>query len=156
MQAMWKHRKAIGQSGAAGKLGRRGLPYLLAFQVLLPLLAPAIDVATVYALLVSASLSLLYVWLGFLAMSLLSAAYAFRLDGERLRPLWSLPLQQIAYRQLMYLVVIQSMASAFYGLRLNWQAIRRRGQLNAVPVQLLTQSGRRGLTSAPMPARAQR
>jgi hypothetical protein len=156
MQAMWKHRKAIGQSGAAGKLGRRGLPYLLAFQVLLPLLAPAIDVATVYALLVSASLSLLYVWLGFLAMSLLSAAYAFRLDGERLRPLWSLPLQQIAYRQLMYLVVIQSMASAFYGLRLNWQAIRRRGQLNAVPVQLLPQSGRRGLTSAPMPARAQR
>jgi hypothetical protein len=156
MQAMWKHRKAIGQSGAAGKLGRRGLPYLLAFQVLLPLLAPAIDVATVYALVMSASLSLLYVWLGFLAMSLLSAAYAFRLDGERLRPLWSLPLQQIAYRQLMYLVVIQSMASAFYGLRLNWQAIRRRGQLNAVPVQLLPQSGRRGLTSAPMPARAQR
>ena len=100
LQAMWKHRKAIGQSGAAGKLGRRGLPYLLAFQVLLPLLAPAIDVVTLYALLMSASLSLLYVWLGFLAMSLLSAAYAFRLDGERLRPLWSLPLQQIAYRQL--------------------------------------------------------
>src|SRR5512133_3189700 len=156
MQAMWKHRKAIGQSGAASKLGRRGLPYLLAFQVLLPLLAPAIDVAAVYALLMSASLSLLYVWLGFLAMSLLSAAYAFRLDGERLRPLWSLPLQQIAYRQLMYLVVIQSMASALYGLRLNWQAIRRRGQLDAVPVQLLPQSDRRGLTSAPMPARAQR
>lgn len=156
MQAMWKHRKAIGQSGAAGKLGRRGLPYLLAFQVLLPLLAPAIDVATLYALIMSASLSLLYVWLGFLAMSLLGAAYAFRLDGERLRPLWSLPLQQIAYRQLMYLVVVQSMASALYGLRLNWQAIRRRGQLDAVPVQLVPQSGRRGLTSAPMPARAQR
>jgi hypothetical protein len=55
-------------------------------------------------------------------MQLLSAAYAFRLDGERLRPLWSVPLQQIAYRQLIYLVVVHSMASAFYGLRLRWQS----------------------------------
>ena len=48
------------------------------------------------------------VWLGFLAMQLLAGAYAFRLDRESLRPLWSLPLQQFVYRQLMYLVVIQS------------------------------------------------
>lgn len=40
LQAMWKHRGALLQSGAAGKLGRRGLLYLLLFQVLLPLLAP--------------------------------------------------------------------------------------------------------------------
>jgi hypothetical protein len=69
-------------------------------------------------------------------MQLLSAAYAFRLDGERLRPLWS-PLQQIAYRQLIYLVVVHSMASAFYGLRLRWQVMRRTGQLDAVPTQLI-------------------
>ena len=30
------------------------------------------------------------------------AAYAFRLDKERLGPLWTLPLQQFVYRQLMY------------------------------------------------------
>ena len=45
MQAMWKHRGAVLEGGASGKLGRRGLPYLLAFQVLLPLLAPIIDIA---------------------------------------------------------------------------------------------------------------
>jgi cellulose synthase/poly-beta-1,6-N-acetylglucosamine synthase-like glycosyltransferase/peptidoglycan/xylan/chitin deacetylase (PgdA/CDA1 family) len=141
MQAMWKHRRAVIQSGAAGKLGRRGLPYLLAFQVLLPLLAPAIDLATIYAIAFAWSPPILYVSLGFLVMQLLAGIYAFRLDRERLGPLWSLPLQQFVYRQLMYLVVIQSVASALYGLRLRWQVIRRTGDMDAVP--LLTASGDR-------------
>jgi cellulose synthase/poly-beta-1,6-N-acetylglucosamine synthase-like glycosyltransferase/peptidoglycan/xylan/chitin deacetylase (PgdA/CDA1 family) len=139
MQAMWKHRQAVGQYNEAGKLGRRGLLYLLAFYVLSPLLAPVMDIAAIYALVVSsASDYLLYFWLGFLALQLLSAIYAFRLDGERLRPLWSLPVQQVVYRQLLYLVVIQSLASAFYGLRIRWQILRRTGQLDAVPVQLVS------------------
>jgi cellulose synthase/poly-beta-1,6-N-acetylglucosamine synthase-like glycosyltransferase/peptidoglycan/xylan/chitin deacetylase (PgdA/CDA1 family) len=133
MQAIWKHRGAVRESGAAGKLGRRGLPYLLAFHVLLPLLAPLIDLATLYALVVTRSPTLLYVWLGFMILQLLAAGYAFRLDGEPLRPLWSLPLQQIVYRQLMYLVVVQSAATALYGLRLPWQGVRRTGQMDAVP-----------------------
>ena len=150
MQAMWKHRGAVRESGAAGMLGRRGLPYLLAFQVLLPLLAPIIDIAALYAVVVTRSPELLYAWLGFMALQLLAAAYAFRLDGEPLRPLWSLPLQQIVYRQLMYLVVIQSVASALYGLRLPWQGIRRTGEMDAAPI------GRRRLTArrAGSPGRA--
>jgi cellulose synthase/poly-beta-1,6-N-acetylglucosamine synthase-like glycosyltransferase/peptidoglycan/xylan/chitin deacetylase (PgdA/CDA1 family) len=134
MQAMWKHRGAVRESGAAGMLGRRGLPYLLAFQVLLPLLAPAIDIAALYAVVVTRSPTLLYVWLGFMILQLLAAGYAFRLDGERLRPLWSLPLQQIVYRQLMYLVVIQSVATAFYGVRLRWQRVQRTGEMDAAPI----------------------
>jgi hypothetical protein len=122
----------VHEAGAAGKLGRRGLPYLLAFHVLLPLLAPLIDIATLYSVVVR-SPTLLYVWLGFMILQLLAAGYAFRLDGERLRPLWSLPLQQIFYRQLMYLVVVQSTATALYGLRLPWQGVRRTGQMDAVP-----------------------
>ena len=42
-------------------------------------------------------------------------------------------LQQLVYRQLMYLVVIQSVWSALYGLRLRWQVIRRSGEMDAVP-----------------------
>jgi cellulose synthase/poly-beta-1,6-N-acetylglucosamine synthase-like glycosyltransferase len=133
MQAMWKHRAAIVETGSGGKLGRRGLTYLMAFQVLLPLLAPAVDVATVYSFLASPEPTLLYAWLAFLALQLGTAVYAFRLDGEPLRPLWSLPLQQLVYRQLMYLVVIQSVWSALYGLRLRWQVIRRSGEMDAVP-----------------------
>ena len=33
----------------------------------------------------------------------------------------------------MYLVVIQSVASALYGIRLRWQVMRRTGDLDAVP-----------------------
>jgi hypothetical protein len=122
------------ESGAAGMLGRRGLPYLLAFQVMLPLLAPVIDIATLYAVVVTRSPTLLYVWLGFMILQLLAAAYAFRLDGEPLRPLWSLPLQQIVYRQLMYLVVVQSAATAWYGFRLRWQRVQRTGKMDAAPM----------------------
>ncbi len=141
MQAMWKHRGAIRQSGAAGMLGRRGLPYLFVFQVLLPLLAPVIDIVTVYALVFARTPELVAVWLAFLALRLLAAGYAFWMDGERLGPLWSLPLQQLVYRQLMYLVVVQSVASAFYGLRLRWHAMRRTGEMDAVP--LTVGAGRR-------------
>ena len=95
-------------------LGRRGLPCLLGFHVMLPLLAPVVDIATLYAVVVTRSPTLLYLWLGFMILQLLTAAYAFRLDGERQGPLWSLPLQQIVYRQLMYLVVVQSVATVTF------------------------------------------
>ena len=56
---------------------------------------------------------------------------AFRLDGERLGPLLVLPLQQFVYRQLMYLVVIQSIATALSGVRLPWHKLERLGTANA-------------------------
>ena len=136
MQAMWKHRRAVIEPGASGKLGRRGLPYLLAFQVLLPLLAPVIDVAALYAIVFLPSPTIAYVWLGFLALQYVAAGYAFILDRERLAPLWSLVLQQFVYRQLMYLVVIQSVASALYGIRLRWQKLRRTGDMDSAPVSV--------------------
>ena len=110
MQAMWKHRQAVRRAGRRrASWDAAGLPYLLAFQVVLPLLAPAIDIATLY--------SIVFAWSrrnrrGLARHSSRCScslpAYAFRLDREPLRPLWSLPLQQFVYRQLMYLVVIQS------------------------------------------------
>ena len=61
------------------------------------------------------------------------AAYAFVLDRERLTPLVSLPLQQILYRQLMYIVLLQSWITALTGGRLRWQKLRRKGQVAAPP-----------------------
>jgi cellulose synthase/poly-beta-1,6-N-acetylglucosamine synthase-like glycosyltransferase len=51
LQSMWKHRWAVLQRGPAGKLGWRGLGYVLLFQVLLPLLALVVDVFALYVLL---------------------------------------------------------------------------------------------------------
>jgi cellulose synthase/poly-beta-1,6-N-acetylglucosamine synthase-like glycosyltransferase len=127
MQAMWKHRRAIVQNGGSGRLGRRGLPYLLLFQVLLPLLAPAVDVFAVFALAFGDAARMGAVWLGFLAVQITASWYAFALDRERRTTLWTLPLQQFVYRQLMYLVLIQSMVTALLGTRLRWQRMQRHG-----------------------------
>jgi cellulose synthase/poly-beta-1,6-N-acetylglucosamine synthase-like glycosyltransferase/peptidoglycan/xylan/chitin deacetylase (PgdA/CDA1 family) len=131
LQAMWKHRGAVMQRGAAGKLGRRGLVYLLLFQVLLPLLAPVVDIFAVYGLVFLDPVRIIGLWLAFLLLQLMMGLYAFRLDGERPGPLWSLPLQQFVYRQLMYLVVVQSVFTAVSGSRLRWQRMERYGSLQA-------------------------
>ncbi len=133
LQAMWKHRGALVRSGSVGKLGRRGLIYLLLFQVLLPLLAPVVDIFAVYGLLFLDPVRITGLWLAFLLLQLLMGLYAFRLDGERPGPLGSLPMQQFVYRQLMYLVVIQSVFTAVSGSRLRWQRMERYGSLRSPP-----------------------
>jgi hypothetical protein len=127
MQAMWKHRRSVVEGGTSGRLGRRGLLYLLLFQILLPLSAPMVDVYGIYGALFLPPAGVAAVWGGFTLLQVLTAAYALRLDGERLGPLWSLPLQQIMYRQLMYLVVIQATVMALVGGRLRWQRLHRIG-----------------------------
>ena len=39
----------------------------------------------------------------------------------------------------MYLVVIQSVASALYGIRLRWHVMRRTGDMEAAPVNVPVQ-----------------
>jgi hypothetical protein len=133
MQAMWKHRGAV-REGVP--LGRYGIPYLLLFQVLLPLLAPAIDLFALYGLLFLDPLPVLFYWVSFNVLQFAVGVYAFRLDGERLGPLAVVPLQQFVYRQLMYLVLIQSTITAVVGSRLRWQKLRRTGI--EVPVEAVS------------------
>ncbi|SBT50606.1 bifunctional polysaccharide deacetylase/glycosyltransferase family 2 protein [Micromonospora auratinigra] len=132
MQAMWKHRHALREPGAGGKLGRRGLPYLTVFQVVLPLAAPAVDVFALYGLLFLPWSALVLAWGGLLLLQGFTAAYALRLDRERYGPLWALPFQQFVYRQVMYLVVVQSVVTAVVGNRLRWQRMARTGEAAAL------------------------
>jgi cellulose synthase/poly-beta-1,6-N-acetylglucosamine synthase-like glycosyltransferase/peptidoglycan/xylan/chitin deacetylase (PgdA/CDA1 family) len=127
MQAMWKHRRAIIDNGPSGRFGRYCLTYLTIFHVLLPLIAPVVDVFSVYGLVFLNPVKVTLFWLTFVLLQALAGGYALRLDGERLRPLCMLPLQQVVYRQLMYLVTIQSVITALIGTRQRWQAISRAG-----------------------------
>jgi len=68
-----------------------------------------------------------YLWGGLLLLQGITAVVAFRLDREPLRVLWSLPLQQLVYRLLMYLVLVQSMVTAAAGARLPWHKLHRSG-----------------------------
>lgn len=133
MQAIWKHRRSLIERGPSGRFGRVGLPLISVFQVLAPLLAPLVDIAAVYGLVSHNPWRTLLVWAGLLGVQAISAAYAFRLDREDLRSLWALPLQQVAYRQVMYLVLLHSCITALTGNRLRWHKLRRTGEVGAPP-----------------------
>jgi cellulose synthase/poly-beta-1,6-N-acetylglucosamine synthase-like glycosyltransferase len=120
LQAVWKHRPALWRQGER-RIGRRGLPYLVLFQIALPLLAPLIDVFSLYAFFFLGALWVAAYWAIFTALQLALGWYAFRLDRESPRALLVMPLQQFVYRQLMYLVAVESVLTALRGTRLRWQ-----------------------------------
>lgn len=146
MQAIWKHRRAVIERGPSGRFGRVGLPFVSLFMVVAPLLAPLIDVFLLYGLVFGPTGKTVAAWFGVLVVQAVCAAYAFRLDKERMTHLLSLPLQQILYRQLMYVVLLQSWITALTGGRLRWQKLRRTGAVEA-PGGVSAQ--RRGTASVP-------
>ncbi len=132
MQSMWKHRRAIFASGAAGRMGRVGLANLALFQVLLPLpraadrhlpdlraarAGPGDDPDPVGAVLV---------------LQMLVALLAFAMERDKPWPVLWMPLQQLAYRQMMYAVLIKSIGTALAGVRLRWQKLKRVGEFGAL------------------------
>ncbi|MBD9728809.1 glycosyltransferase [Streptomyces caniscabiei] len=127
MQAIWKHRGSLFDRGPSGRFGRVGLPLVSLFMVVAPLLAPLIDVFLLYGLIFGPTEKTIGAWLGVLAVQVVCAALAFHLDKERMTHLISLPLQQLLYRQLMYVVLLQSWITALTGGRLRWQKLRRTG-----------------------------
>lgn len=135
IQALWKHRGALRDPGRPGRFGRRRLPVLAMFTVILPLLAPIVDIFALYGFAFLDRREAVLGWLSMLALQMVTAVLAFKLDRERLRPLWALPLQQIAYRQLMYAVLTHSMVTAVTGGRLHWQKLRRTGQAGQAAAQ---------------------
>jgi hypothetical protein len=130
MQAVWKHKRTLFTRDPRQKrIGRRALPYIFFFQILLPTLAPLIDLFALYGLLFTDPRPVIGYWIAFNALQVGLAAFAFRIDGESLRPLWALPLQQFVYRQLMYLVIIESTISAIAGTRAHWGHLERTGEV---------------------------
>ncbi|MFD9443188.1 bifunctional polysaccharide deacetylase/glycosyltransferase family 2 protein [Streptomyces sp. NPDC060006] len=129
MQALWKHRKSLTDKGPSGRFGRVGMPLVVIFQIVTPVFAPLIDVFTVYSMIFIDFKASLLAWLAVLCVQLVCAAYAFRLDREKYRYLLMMPLQQLAYRQMMYLVLIHSCVTALTGGRLRWQKLKRTGEV---------------------------
>ncbi|MEU6192891.1 bifunctional polysaccharide deacetylase/glycosyltransferase family 2 protein [Streptomyces sp. NPDC047061] len=129
MQALWKHRKSLTDKGPSGRFGRVGMPLVVLFQIVTPVFAPLIDVFTIYSMIFVDFEAALLAWLAVLCIQLACAAYAFRLDKEKYRYLAMMPLQQLAYRQMMYLVLIHSCITALTGGRLRWQKLKRTGEV---------------------------
>ncbi|MGH2500547.1 MAG: glycosyltransferase, partial [Candidatus Limnocylindria bacterium] len=127
LQVLWKHRRAPFRRRATN-VGRIGLPYVVVYGYLLPLLAPAVDLLAVHALLFDAARAeVAQVVLAFIALQLAAAALALRLDRE---PAWHalavIP-QQLGYRQFLSFVVASSLWSAVAGMPIGWGKLARRG-----------------------------
>jgi cellulose synthase/poly-beta-1,6-N-acetylglucosamine synthase-like glycosyltransferase/peptidoglycan/xylan/chitin deacetylase (PgdA/CDA1 family) len=126
MQAVWKHRGAVREGHPLGFIA---IPWIALTQVILPVLSPVIDVFCIYGVIYSDPVRYLSYWAAFNVLSILVALYAFHLDDESPTPLWTLPLQQFVYRQLVYLVVFESLVSAAAGTRLRWHKLTRTGDV---------------------------
>jgi cellulose synthase/poly-beta-1,6-N-acetylglucosamine synthase-like glycosyltransferase/peptidoglycan/xylan/chitin deacetylase (PgdA/CDA1 family) len=130
IQSAWKHRAALWGRGEHA-FGRRAVAILLAFQIALPLAAPLIDLFAIYSILFLDPMPILAFWLAFNLFQLTLAWVAFGLDGESRRPLWALPLQQLAWRQITYFVVLDGIISALLGRQVSWRHLERTGAVVA-------------------------
>ena len=128
LQSIWKHKAAFWRKGEE-RIGRRALPYLVLFQIALPLLAPLIDLFSLYALVFLGARWVAAYWAGFLALQLALGWYAFRIDRESPWSLAAMPFQQFVYRQLMYLVVVESVLTALRGTHFRWRPSDRTGDV---------------------------
>jgi cellulose synthase/poly-beta-1,6-N-acetylglucosamine synthase-like glycosyltransferase/peptidoglycan/xylan/chitin deacetylase (PgdA/CDA1 family) len=128
LQSVAKHRRAAVESGTGGRLGRVVLPYLVVLGYAVALVAPAVDLLLLKQLLVgSVDGASLAVWAGVMFSSVALGVYALRLEGDRWRWAAVLPLQQVVYRQLLYLTVFRSLGAAISGIRLPWNKLDRTG-----------------------------
>jgi cellulose synthase/poly-beta-1,6-N-acetylglucosamine synthase-like glycosyltransferase/peptidoglycan/xylan/chitin deacetylase (PgdA/CDA1 family) len=126
LQALWKYRRAVVAPRGSRTLAWIGLPYLFAMGCVLPLLSPAADLYILFNIWNAPRLAV-SMWLTFLVMQGSLTLCAFALDRERLRDVWTVPVQLMFYRQLLYLVVIHSLATALTGVRLRWHKLTRIG-----------------------------
>jgi len=128
MQAFWKHRMWL-FNPKAGALGMIAMPNILFFQILLPLLAPIVDLIFVLSLFSGDSDVTIISYLVFLAIDLLGSIVAFSLEGEKLRLIGWLLLQRFMYRQMMYYVLFKSIFAALRGQLQGWGKLQRTGNV---------------------------
>jgi cellulose synthase/poly-beta-1,6-N-acetylglucosamine synthase-like glycosyltransferase len=147
LQCMWKHLDALFRP-RYGTLGFIAMPNVWIFQILFALISPVMDLMLIYVLVSSlfdrlqqptgySSTNLqqvLFYYALFLAIDWISACFAFFLERkERWRLLWWLFLQRFCYRQVMYYVMIKSVAMAIRGPVVGWGKLERKATAEASP-----------------------
>jgi cellulose synthase/poly-beta-1,6-N-acetylglucosamine synthase-like glycosyltransferase len=145
LQCMWKHRDALFRP-KYGALGFVAMPNVWIFQVLFPLVSPVMDLMLIWsafqALLIKLSgqseytannlKQVLFYYALFLAVDWLAAAFAFILEKkDKYRLLWWLLLQRFVYRQVMYYVMVKSVAVAIRGAVVGWGKLERKATVEA-------------------------
>ena len=147
LQCLWKHRDAAFRP-RYGALGFVAMPNVWIFQVLFPLISPIMDLILLYTLISSVLYRLqqpadfsftnirqvVFYYALFLAVDWCAAGFAFLLERkERWRLLWWLFLQRFCYRQVMYYVMVKSVATAMRGAIVGWGKLERKATVEVRP-----------------------
>ncbi|HJT65943.1 MAG TPA: glycosyltransferase [Pyrinomonadaceae bacterium] len=147
LQCMWKHQDALFRP-RYGTLGFIAMPNVWIFQIFFPLISPVMDLILLYTLIstgidrwqqgagyTSTNLQqVLFYYALFLAIDWVTAGFAFLLERrERWSLLWWLFLQRFCYRQVMYYVMIKSVAIAIRGPVVGWGKLERKATAEAGP-----------------------
>lgn len=130
MQAVWKHRRSF-LNPKAGTLGLIGLPYLVFYQIIFPLVGPFFDLGLLAGLLLHQYRLIVVSVIIYTAVDFLVAWIAVRLDKEKAGQLWVIIPQRVIYRQLMYYVIAKSILNVFRGSVVSWGSLKRQGNLKS-------------------------
>ena len=140
LQCLWKHRQAL-FNPKHPVLGFVALPQIWLFQIFLTAVSPLVDLAIVWSVgwaiyqqhyhpvewSPDDLMRSVFYWAAFIFLDLSAGALGMTL--ERRAPwkdlVW-LPIQRFGYRQLMYYVVVKSIATAIRGGRVSWGKLERR------------------------------
>lgn len=126
LQCLWKHQRALFNIRNK-KLGFISIPNMI-FQYVLLASAPLVDYIFILAL-ISGNLTVVYFYLVFLLADSLVSVYAFGLEKENKKPLFSLFIQRIVYRQFFTFVVWKSVLNAIKGQLQGWNKLKRTGSV---------------------------
>ncbi|WP_394137663.1 polysaccharide deacetylase family protein [Cytobacillus oceanisediminis] len=128
LQCLWKHREALFNK-KHNSLGYIALPNMWLFQYIFQIISPLADILFIMALFTSHHEKAAIGFILFYLMDFFTSLYAFRLEKESPKPLGSLFLQRILYKQLMTYVVIKSIFSAIKGVTVGWNKLKRKGNV---------------------------
>ncbi|OIK15785.1 transposase [Bacillus sp. MUM 116] len=128
LQCLWKHRGALFNKKHPS-LGYIGLPNMWLFQYLYQTISPIADLLFIIALFGDHPGRAAIVFTLFYLLDFTTCVYAFRLEKENPKPLASLFLQRILYKQIMTYVVIKSIFSALRGVAVGWNKLKRNGNV---------------------------
>lgn len=99
------------------------------FQYIYQIISPMADILFIIALFNQHPKKAVIGFILFYLLDLLTSLYAFRLEKESPKPLGSLFIQRILYKQLMTYVVIKSIFSAIKGVTVGWNKLKRKGNV---------------------------
>lgn len=133
LQCLWKHKRAL-FNRKLSTLGYIALPNMWIFQFIFQTFSPIADILFIIGMFGNEPKKILAYYLTFFAVDLLASIFAFKLEGENLKPLLWLFLQRIVYRQFMVFVIIKSIISALIGISVGWNKLDRAGSVNNIGI----------------------